>query len=69
VSQSSREITILDQILTSFDTLFGKKYNTFVMGGAEEPLYQPSDTANSRNIIYFSHDYVASALHEIHAPL
>lgn len=48
-----------------FDGLFAEAYNTRLVGGAEEPLYQVAEEAASANIIYFTRDYFASALHEV----
>lgn len=35
------------------------------MGGAAEPLYRPAQTKQALHRIEFSHDYFASALHEV----
>ena len=48
-----------------FQTLFEEKFNTCLQGGVSEPLYQPALDAKSSHCIYFSHDYFASALHEV----
>lgn len=40
-------------------------YNTVLVGGGEEPLYQPSDEPALPHRIVFTKDYFASALHEI----
>lgn len=54
-----------------FQICFSEHYNIRIIGGAEEPLYLPVDCEESRNHnisynrLYYSHDYAASALHEI----
>ena len=40
-------------------------YNTRLVAGAEEPLYQPALTAGAAHQIFFTRDYFASALHEV----
>jgi len=58
---------MLNHIVGSFQSEFKESYQTILVGGAEEPLYEPSslhlDTGLS--IVYFKEDYVSSALHEI----
>ena len=49
------------QLIRLFDRLFGVSDNTVLIGGAEEPLYQPG----SPHRIYFRADYLRSALHEV----
>ncbi len=48
-----------------FHGCFFEKYNTVLVGNAEEPLYQPTITNVSANQIFYRYDYFASALHEI----
>lgn len=55
----------LELVVQSFNSLFLCSHNTCVEGGADEPLYQPASGENTQHRIIFSHDYVASALHEI----
>ncbi|MFT5211288.1 MAG: elongation factor P hydroxylase [Flavobacterium sp.] len=58
---------MLNHIIDSFESEFKESYQTILVGGAEEPLYEPGslhlDTGLS--IVYFKEDYVSSALHEI----
>ena len=52
------------QIVEAFNRLFRAPYNTELVGGANEPDYQPaSDSTPAR--IRFREDYVRSALHEV----
>ena len=39
--------------------------NTRLVGGAEEPLYQPAQAAGEACLLYYREDFFASALHEI----
>lgn len=48
-----------------FNNEFAATFNTRLLGGASEPLYQPATTQNPFHIIHFTHDYFASALHEV----
>lgn len=47
-----------------FDKLFTGPYRTRLVGGAQEPLYEPAAAARDARI-HFRADYFASALHEI----
>ena len=49
------------QLVRLFDRLFCVSGNTVLVGGAEEPFYQPG----SPHRIYFRADYPRSALHEV----
>jgi len=40
------------------------QYDTVLMGGRDEPLYQPAAAPGSSHILYYREDYFASALHE-----
>jgi len=51
-------------IVGVFDQIFGPSDATVLRGGAEEPLYQPGAGSGSA-IVYFRHDYLRSALHEV----
>lgn len=62
--RSATESVSSNVIVGVFDQLFGRSEATILRGGAEEPLYQP-DTGSGSAIIYFRHDYVRSALHEV----
>jgi elongation factor P hydroxylase len=48
-----------------FDRCFAQSYNTRLLGGADEPLYQPATVAGASNAIRYRQDYFASALHEV----
>ncbi len=57
-------------LIIIFNALFAKEYNTQLMGGKDEPLYQPAvqlftNKNQPVNRIFFTQDYVRSALHEI----
>ncbi len=55
----------LDQeIARTFNRLFAESHNTVIKGGALEPLYKPPKD-NDRGVIRYTHNYTASALHEI----
>jgi len=47
-----------------FAQAFSEDYNTRLVGGAEEPLYEPGEP-NCTHKIHYRHDYFASALHEV----
>jgi elongation factor P hydroxylase len=48
-----------------FDECFAERWGTRLIGGAEEPYYQPATTENTCHLLYYRCDYFASALHEI----
>lgn len=52
-------------LIQLFDECFGSPFNTRLIGGGIEPVYLPADDVKPYNRIVFSHDYFASALHEI----
>lgn len=52
-------------LITLFDNCFSREFNTVLVGGASEPLYQPAETESAHHQIIFTQDYFASALHEI----
>jgi elongation factor P hydroxylase len=54
----------LTRVLGCFNQCFTKPFNTVLVGGADEPLYQPSTNGLAPHQIYFRSDYLASALHE-----
>ena len=47
-----------------FSSLFGERYRTELVGGGDEPLYEPPSTGALGRIVY-REDFVASALHEV----
>ncbi|WP_370981453.1 elongation factor P hydroxylase [Agaribacterium sp. ZY112] len=57
--------SVLRRVCQVFDQTFALSLNTRIQGGFDEPLYQPAHTEQGFHCIQFSHDYVASALHEI----
>jgi len=59
-----KESTVLLKLVTVFNRLFQESLNTQLIGGAEEPLYQPEDSGIG-GTIFFTKDYLASSLHEI----
>ncbi len=44
---------------------FFSSYRTELIGGADEPLYQPALDAGGEHCIYYRQDFFASALHEV----
>jgi hypothetical protein len=62
-----------DEVIDLFDQLFSSSESTVLRGGADEPLYKPGCLAagsigsgvEPHAVIYFRHDYIASAFHEI----
>ncbi|WP_439133697.1 elongation factor P hydroxylase [Pseudomaricurvus sp.] len=48
-----------------FHEVFEQSYRTRLVGGGEEPLYQPATTDHDFHQIIYTRDYAASALHEI----
>lgn len=55
-------MTILEQL---FADCFFVEFNTRLIGGFEEPLYQPEGPAGEPALIQYRSDYFASALHEV----
>ena len=69
----------IDQISAIFEAVFFQDYRVCLMGGADEPFYLPIDEKSVDeksvdgkkaepacvNKLYFTQDYLASALHEI----
>jgi elongation factor P hydroxylase len=52
-------------ITSAFNAVFFASHNTRLCGGGSEPIYLPSTDSRLSNQIIFSHDYAASALHEV----
>ena len=50
-----------DQVIDCFNRRFSASEGTILVGGADEPYYDPG----SPNIIYFREDFIRSALHEV----
>jgi elongation factor P hydroxylase len=47
-----------------FNHCFAKKYNTRLVKGENEPLYQPANSQCPHHIISFAYGFFSSALHE-----
>ena len=54
----------VSDLITVFDLCFRDSFQTELLGGAEEPLYQPRSDTRHMHQIWFRQDYIASALHE-----
>ncbi len=54
-----------DELITLFNGIFIDRWNTELVGGGDEPIYRPADAEHSHHRVIFTHDYFASALHEI----
>lgn len=52
-------------LIQLFNGRFNRTYQTELVGGGEEPIYLPANGSNPYAQIVFSHDYFASALHEV----
>lgn len=48
-----------------FARCFETGQRTRLLGGAQEPLYQPAPVAGECHTLYYRQDYFASALHEV----
>ena len=48
-----------------FASCFEERNNTRLLGGFNEPLYQPAQSRDDYNIICYREDFFASALHEV----
>ena len=48
-----------------FARCFASSFNTVLVGGADEPLYQPAISPGEPHRLYYREDFFASALHEI----
>ena len=55
----------LQDLQQVFQDCFLNSHNTILEGGAAEPLYRPANEHQPHHLITFTHDYYASALHEI----
>lgn len=54
-----------DEVIRVFNRLFAERFNTWLEGGGEEPVYLPVGENYDVNRLIFRSDYVSSALHEI----
>ena len=52
-------------VVKLFDKLFNKSYRTCLIGGAQEPLYEPAACIDQLHKLFFREDYLSSALHEV----
>ena len=48
-----------------FEECFALAFNTQLVGGVDQPLYQPADKKNTNNKIFYREDFFSSALHEV----
>ncbi len=53
------------QLIELFEREFSQAWNIRLFGGAEEPVYLPADQKHPNNRLFFTRDYLSSALHEI----
>ncbi|MGR5142818.1 elongation factor P hydroxylase [Photobacterium sp. DNB23_23_1] len=54
-----------DDIIAIFNRCFLESYNTELILGVDEPVYQPADEDSAHHRVIFARGYFASALHEI----
>ena len=54
-----------DILCSIFGACFAESMRTRLLGGGEEPLYQPAKSSDDYHQIIFRSDYAASALHEV----
>ena len=59
------ELFRAERLQQVFDACFFQAHNTRLLGGADEPLYQPTKNAGFFNTLYYRQDFFASALHEV----
>jgi elongation factor P hydroxylase len=52
-------------LLKLFNYCFTNTENTILVGGAEEPIYEPASDKCQYDRVFFTRDYFSSALHEI----
>ncbi|MDN6180765.1 MAG: elongation factor P hydroxylase [Halomonas subglaciescola] len=55
----------LGDIVALFDGVFAQTYQTRLIRGGDEPLYQPADSDTPYHRVIFARGFYASALHEI----
>lgn len=55
----------IEDLIAIFNRLFSVSYNTVLVAGADEPLYQPSEGEGAYHEIRCRYDYFSSGLHEI----
>jgi elongation factor P hydroxylase len=54
-----------NHLIAIFNAQFESRFRTRLVGGADEPLYQPASNDQEFHQVIFRDDYFASALHEI----
>ncbi len=54
-----------EAISAVFADCFAETYKTMLVGGGDEPFYQPSSAGHEFHQIVYRADYAASALHEV----
>lgn len=59
------ELFVSERLERVFNSSFALSSNTRLFGGANEPLYHPTDVAGHPHALYYRQDYFASALHEV----
>lgn len=65
-NRSFEEDRVCSELENIFNGTFSERpFRTLLKGGAEEPFYEPAINRNEKHVIYYTRDYVASALHEI----
>ena len=52
-------------LIKLFEDCFYADYQTRLVAGDDEPLYQPASDANGDHQVIFAHGFFASALHEV----
>ena len=55
----------IEKVITIFNKLFHKSYNTVLISGAKEPFYKAANSKNESNRIFFRENIMSSAFHEI----
>ena len=53
------------RLVQVFADCFAERWQTRLVGGADEPYYQPARAPGEYHTLYFRHDFFASALHEV----
>lgn len=59
------EVFNYQDLITLFENTFFKDYQTRLVKGDSEPVYQPADEKISYHQIVFAHGFFQSALHEV----
>ncbi len=54
-----------EDLVKLFNYCFANTENTILVGGAEEPIYEPASDNRQYHHVIFTRDYFSSALHEI----